>query len=503
MTPREPNAEIPAAALSSPALLFLYRRIEQILGVKATGAALAKLDALIEKQCGSPFVENPAAYDGFLSSRERVFEISKTVTVNETYFFRESAHFRLLAGRFLPGLAGLSRPLRVCSAATSIGCEAYSLAMLLDFYGEGGRSFDFELDAFDACADAIETAKKGRYTANAFRADGSDWKSVMDRSLSRDGDEYVVSRGIRDKVRFFTHNAMRGLDEKYDLVFFRNALIYFSSKNRRAVMDNLAASLFDGGLLFLGVSETAAARHPSLASRNFSDVFCFQKIGEAAHPKSAMSLAEAGPRIAFPAPPRAGRLDDEGANEKARSPLPPRTPADRAGARKPDPRALHGEVSAILENAEGRPNAEKTLGLVSGGEPRAIPSGSELAAAAAYFLGTQDRDSADLVLSFLEKSDDGALSRFLRGEYHLSGGDDAEAVSSFERAAEKEETFWPALYRIASLHGEGNPATRERKIRRALDSLETGGGLRHECLMGGFSPDYFKRVLERKLPRIT
>ena len=76
-------------------------------------------------------MENPAAYEHLLNSREQIFEISKFLTINETYFFREGVHFDLLV-RLLPQLAKLNRPLRIWSAATSIGCEAYSIAMLLD-----------------------------------------------------------------------------------------------------------------------------------------------------------------------------------------------------------------------------------------------------------------------------------------------------------------------------------------------------------------------------------
>jgi len=484
MTAYEPLAEIPETVLSSPALLFLFYRVEQILGIRATGEALIRLNEHIEKCCGYAFVENPASYENVLTSREQIFEISEMVTINETYFFREEAHFDLLARQFLPRLAKLKRPIQICSAATSIGCEAYSLAMLLDYHSKNGQyadmPFNFEVDAFDVCAKAIEIAKNARYSTNSFRADGSTWKHIMDLYLVPDGSDYVVSQDIRRKVRFFTHNIMRGLEKQYDVIFFRNALIYFSSKNRFIVLNDLAESLFNNGLLFLGISETPSAKHPLLVSQYTSDVFYFQKTTV----ESLPLLRNIEPRPVEPEP--------------AKSP-----PRILPQAELP----VHcKEIATIMEAEEGRTNATKTLEAITDGKntlgndtDTATLSGSELAASVAFFLGAQDYVSADLVLSYLEKRNNGSLPTFLRGEYHIQRGNTKEAKHFFEQVTEKEKAFWPAFYRLVSLADGENPIKREHRIRKACESIELGRYLRYECLLGGFSPDYFQRILERKL----
>ena len=270
------KAELPAEILTSPALLFLYYRIEQILGIKAGIEALKTLNGHLETCCGSSFIENPATYEYLLTSREQIFNISGFLTVNETYFFREGVHFSILENA-LPELAKLGRPIQICSAAVSIGCEAYSIAMLLDYHNKKGLDLDFTVDAFDVDAQVIETAKKARYTENALRNDGSSWKHILDLYLTKEDKEYVVSQNIIRKVRFFPHNIMRGLDKQYDIIFFRNAMIYFSSKNRHTVINNLSDSLLNNGLIFFGISETSAVRHPLLANRFSCDGFYFQK----------------------------------------------------------------------------------------------------------------------------------------------------------------------------------------------------------------------------------
>jgi chemotaxis methyl-accepting protein methylase len=65
--------------------------------------------------------------------------------------------------------------------------------------------------------------------------------------------------------------------KEYDLIFFRNAFIYFSPQSRERVLSNLAAALKKDGLLITGVSETAAVQHDGLDGKNRDDVYYFQK----------------------------------------------------------------------------------------------------------------------------------------------------------------------------------------------------------------------------------
>ena len=163
------------------------------------------------------------------------------------------------------------------------------------------------------------------------------------------------------------------------------------------------------------------------------------------------------------------------------------------------------DMKTILETEEGQPKAKEVLSRISIGknlsdaENQTSFSCSELAASAVYFLGTQDYKSADLILSQLEKSNTGAPVLFLRGEYHLLLGNNTEAEQFFDQAARKNRAFWPAFYRSALMAAEDNRVRYEYKIKKACDSLELGREFHYECFMGGFSPDYFKRVLSRRL----
>ncbi|GBU27272.1 chemotaxis protein CheR [Treponema sp. R8-4-B8] len=486
------TVEVPPEVLSNPALLFLYYRIEQILGIRAGSEPLIKLNEYLENNCGSSFIENPAAYEHLLTSREQIFSISRFLTVNETYFFREGAHFDLLAG-VLPELAELGRPLQICSAAVSIGCEAYSIAMLLDYHIKNGLNFDFTIDAFDVCVDAIEIAKNARYTSNALRSDGSSWKHILDSYLIHDNDEFIVSQNIRKKVRFFPHNIMRGLEKQYDIIFFRNSLIYFSNKNRIFVINNLAESLFSNGLLFMGISETSSVRHPLLANKNSSDVFYFQKTG------TPFIYDQLG---TFTAPTEPYLINNRQFNRREKPDA--EKHIRRANPKREEISVSCAETTEILKTEDGKPNAEKTLKALINENYDAL-HGSALAASAVYFLNAQDLENADTVISYLEKNNSGAFTKFLRGEHYFHSDLLQEAEKFYVESSVKDKYFWPAFYRIAVIAAEGNPTRYEYKIKKTIESIELLQNLEpdrernYECFMGGFSPDYFLRILEKKL----
>jgi len=485
------TVEVPAEALSNPALLFLYHRIEQILGIKTESDALIKLNEYLEYTCGSSFIENPASFEYLLTSREQIYIIAKYLTVNETYFFREDAHFNLLS-ELLPELVKLDRPLQICSAAVSIGCEAYSIAMLLDYHKKNGLDFDFSVDAFDICAESIDIAKNARYTSNALRCDGSSCKHILDSYLIQDGDEYVVSEKIRKKVRFFPHNIMRGLDKQYDIIFFRNSLIYFSSKSRISVINNISESLFINGFLFIGASETSSVKHPLLASKNVSNVFYFQKTGT----PYIYERIENHPPIS-----EHRKYSDYKQKKQEKLPVENKIISFQP---KNEITVSCAEINEILKKDDGKPNAEETLDAIKNNNSSSL-SGSALAASAIYYLNAQDFDNAQIIISHLEKYNSGAFTRFLRGEYYFLRGIPSEAEMFYNESSVKDKFFWPSFYRIAVLSADVNPTRYEYKIKKTLESIKHLQSLEpdiernYECFLGGFSPDYFRRILEKKL----
>jgi len=218
-------------------------------------------------------------------------EAAGFLTVNETYFFREPAHFSFLWD-MLPSFEKTG--LQICCAAVSTGCEAYSAAMMIEAYNKGAKPLLYQIDAFDINHRVIETCCRGVYGIRALREDGSCFRYMADPYLKRTENEYRVEQSLKKNINFFVHNLMDELPPKeYDLIFFRNAFIYFSQRNRGRILTNLSKVLRKGGILLLGVSETAGAHAAcstaGLVQENRKDVFYFEKKKTSSAPSAQFS----------------------------------------------------------------------------------------------------------------------------------------------------------------------------------------------------------------------
>jgi chemotaxis protein methyltransferase CheR len=510
---------IPESVRGDPALIFLYQWIEENWGIRTAPENVNRLKRYLADRCGTPYRRE--AYEEILEDPEELGKIAPLITVNETYFFREGVHFRLLSRHVLPRLFRPGRPLRICSAATSSGCEAYSIAMVTDFFCRTrnlrrGEDFSglWSLDAFDVNPGMIDTANRGLYGPAAMREDGSEWKFLTDLYLRRVDQGFEAVELLRTKIRFFTRNIMEGLPGTYDIIFFRNALIYFSPEGRQKVLAILRNALTETGILVVGVSETAAVEESGLGMVHRMGAFYFARQ---VPPVSLVPAAE--PEILSGRKPEPPERADRPAVPQPEFrgpvvlPVPPIPAAprpvvrrDRSRDRDRDP-AWIARIARILEREEGRPNAEQVLGMLrergepGEGSPARPPEADELAAAVITLLNGADLPSAALVLSRLEEGGSSPVTSFLRGEfyYHNGGGMASAAEAKYQEAAAGEHTFWPAFYRISSLAEKGNRTRYVYRLKKALESVERGTGRGYEIFIGGFSPDYYRRILEKKL----
>jgi len=182
------------------------------------------------------------------------------LTTNETYFFREPAHYELLE-KLLPA-AKLAR-LDVWSAASSFGDEAYSTAMLLsDLQQQGRIGADWSVLGTDISDRVLRSASGATYPQDRLR-------NVSEQRLKRyclrgEGDSeglVQIQARLRERVRFGQLNLCVDIGDigMFDVIFLRNVLIYFDAATKRAVVDRVLARLRPNGLFFLGTAEGRVA----------------------------------------------------------------------------------------------------------------------------------------------------------------------------------------------------------------------------------------------------
>jgi chemotaxis protein methyltransferase CheR len=159
---------------------------------------------------------------------------------------------RLLAAR------ANDKRLRVWSAATAAGQEAYSIAMILADLGLMQAGWRLEIIATDISADGIYRGESGRYADHEIER--APELEALSQHLRRDGAEWVVAESLRRMVRFRRFNLLDsfGWLDELDLVFCRNVLMYFELASRGDVLERMAETMAADGVLFLGEHEEAS-----------------------------------------------------------------------------------------------------------------------------------------------------------------------------------------------------------------------------------------------------
>lgn len=199
------------------------------------------------------------------------------LTTNETYFFREAAHFDLLAEQVRQ-----ERPasLRVWSAASSFGDEAYSLAMVLaDLQKQGRLGEDWSILGTDISDRVLRSAVEAVYPDERLRHVSPE--RLKHYCLRGDGASEGLSQiqpRLREHVRFGQLNLCLPIEDlgPFDAVFLRNVLIYFDAPTKTAVVDRVLSQLRPGGLFFVGMAE---GRVPCRTPLEVLGAGAFRKVG--------------------------------------------------------------------------------------------------------------------------------------------------------------------------------------------------------------------------------
>jgi chemotaxis protein methyltransferase CheR len=186
--------------------------------------------------------------------------VAEAMTINETSFFRDLKPFEMLQEVILPRLVeqrARARRLRVWSAASSTGQEAYSLAMLIAEHFPSLAGWDVKIIGTDISRHVVDYARMGRYRRLEVNR-GLPARMLL-KYMHRKGEEWEVSAAIRSMCEFHYANLCAPLPRmaKFDLVLLRNVLLYFPQEERRSVFQDVYRQMEPKGYLVLGNAEQA------------------------------------------------------------------------------------------------------------------------------------------------------------------------------------------------------------------------------------------------------
>jgi len=239
-------AEYAGIKLSAQKRNMAYNRLLRRLRARGTGSFGAYLN-LVQSE--------PAERQAFINA----------LTTNLTAFFREPHHFELLATLAKARAGKRLAPMRIWSAGCSTGEEPWSLAMVLR---EAGCAA--EIQATDVDTDVLATAASGLYRHD--RVNGMDPQRLRQHFLRGTGvnEGWVSVRPeLRPMLRFGQFNLQTEswtAQNRFDVIFCRNVVIYFDKEFQKSLADRFAQMLVPGGVLVVGHSESFPAAHPEFRS---------------------------------------------------------------------------------------------------------------------------------------------------------------------------------------------------------------------------------------------
>ena len=196
--------------------------------------------------------------------RERVIE---AMTTNETFWFRDAFPFDILQNQIFPELESKVGGIKIWSAACSSGQEAYSISMATEEYkasNPGKLRGDVRIVGTDISPQIVRAAQEACYDNLAMTRGLSPERKK--KFFQEKGDCWQVNANIKARASFRGLNLLQSYSMlgKFDIVFCRNVLIYFSPENKRDILERIKQTLNPRGYLFLGASESLS---------NYSDDF--------------------------------------------------------------------------------------------------------------------------------------------------------------------------------------------------------------------------------------
>jgi two-component system CheB/CheR fusion protein len=213
----------------------------------------------IERRISVNNLPNLQAYAAHLQNRpEESQSLLKDLLISVTNFFRDKKAFRAFEKRIIPRLLQKPEsewPIRVWVAGCATGEEAYSLAMLFLEHTSGNIAAPpVQIFATDLDEAALAVARDGLYSLN-HAADVSPER--LKRFFNKEGENYRVTREIRELVLFAHHNLIKDPPfSQLDLITCRNLLIYFNQTAQARAMGTFHFALRPAAYLFVGSSES-------------------------------------------------------------------------------------------------------------------------------------------------------------------------------------------------------------------------------------------------------
>lgn len=187
-----------------------------------------------------------------------ISRVVESMAFSDTSFYRDYDVFNRFEESILPNIREsnrASKKIRFWSLGCSTGQEAYSIAFAIKRKFIGLDNWDINILGTDISSFAISKAQRGIY--NNFEVQmGLSAKMILEFFHQEDG-QWVVNNETAKMVEFRRYNMLDNLTftSKYEVIFCRNVLRYFTSEHRKNILKQISRCQHKGGILYLGKNE--------------------------------------------------------------------------------------------------------------------------------------------------------------------------------------------------------------------------------------------------------
>lgn len=227
----------------------LSRLVYKESGIVLNANKFELLKARLAKRLRTLRLSSVTDYISLIDSDENEFiNFIDVITTNHTFFFRENKHCE-----YMLSIMNNQSPLKIWSAASSSGEEAYSIAVQLLENG-----FTFSVFGSDISDSMLQIAARGIYSIDRVSAVPRPTLRRYFQKGKGKWEGYVkLKPEVMNHVSFGKFNLISDAPaETFDVIYCRNVMIYFDSITKQKVVDSLCRALKPGGYFFVGMSES-------------------------------------------------------------------------------------------------------------------------------------------------------------------------------------------------------------------------------------------------------
>ncbi len=265
------------------AKLKIADSLERSIGLEISTIGDSTFARAVNRRMKALGIAEVNAYaEKFSASAVELRQLIEEVVIPETWFFRNQTPFTLLGEHIRQADKFRQQYVfRILSLPCATGEEPYSIAITL--LQAGLPPSCFYIDAVDVSERALALARRALYRENSFRSRDL---AFRERFFHKTAKGFELDKTIREKVHFrkgnILHPAFMEGQGRYDVVFCRNVLIYFSEEAQHQAISALYHILMPGGLLFTGHAESGLFLGERFVAADRANAFAFYKKKPAA-----------------------------------------------------------------------------------------------------------------------------------------------------------------------------------------------------------------------------